>query len=119
MAAQMMRRILIDHARGRKTAKRGGDRVKLTLGAVPATDPNGQVIDLLDLDDALKKLEQLNARHSAVVELRYFGGLSLEETADVLGVSTHTVRLDWSMARAWLHQHLDGHGSGEPSAKAD
>ncbi|MHC4974944.1 MAG: sigma-70 family RNA polymerase sigma factor [Planctomycetota bacterium] len=115
VAARMMRRVLIDHARSRGTAKRGGDRLKVTLNELPGPSSDG-VTDMLDLDDALRRLKEHKERHAAVVELRFFGGLTHEETAEVLGVSSHTVRLDWSMARAWLHQQLDaGPPTGSPS----
>ena len=111
MAAQIMRRVLVDLARTRDRAKRGRGRLHVSLSeaeqlpAVPSTD-------LIALDDALRTLESLDARQSRVVELRFFGGLSLEETAHVLNVSVGTVRRDWSLARAWLFRELS---SGRPT----
>lgn len=108
MAAQIMRRVLVDEARARGRAKRGHGQVHVSLseaGNLAEVDS----IDLVALDDALKSLETLDARHARVVELRYFGGLSLEETAHVLEVSVGTVRRDWNLARAWLYRELGGH----------
>jgi RNA polymerase sigma factor (TIGR02999 family) len=106
MASQIMRRILVDHARAQHREKRGGDALNVTLSrvAVPLETPR----DLVALDDALQALEKLSPRQSRVVELRFFGGLSLEETAEVLEVSVGTVRRDWSLARAWLYRELSG-----------
>jgi RNA polymerase sigma factor (TIGR02999 family) len=108
MAARIMRRVLVDVARTRRRAKRGGGQLHVTLSEA-ADVPAGAHVDLVALDDALKNLETLDARQSRVVELRFFGGLSLEETAHVLGVSVGTVRRDWSLARAWLFRELGGH----------
>jgi RNA polymerase sigma factor (TIGR02999 family) len=107
VAASIMRRILVDAARARGRAKRGGDALQVSLAdvpdmAVPATQ------DLVALDDALKTLETLNPRQSQVVELRFFGGLSLEEAAEALKVSVGTVRRDWSLAQTWLYRELSG-----------
>ena len=107
VAASIMRRILVDAARARGRAKRGGDALQVSLAdvpdmAVPATQ------DLVALDDALKTLETLNPRQSRVVELRFFGGLSLEEAAEALKVSVGTVRRDWSLAQTWLYRELSG-----------
>jgi RNA polymerase sigma factor (TIGR02999 family) len=105
LAAQMMRRILVDHARRQHAAKRGGAEPKLSLdeavwvSAAPAPD-------LTALDDALTRLAGLDPQHSRLVELRFFGGLTIEETAEVLGVSPATVKRDWSMAKAWLYREL-------------
>jgi len=101
----MIRRILIDHARSRGFAKRGGDAQRLPLDQVlVAAQARG--IDVLALDEALNTLARIDARKSRVVELRYFGGLSIEETAEVLGVSSDTAKRDWRMARAWLLAEL-------------
>ena len=106
LAAQLMRRILVDAARTRRRAKRGRGELHLSLsGAADVAIPRSA--DLVALDDALKTLEGLNPRHSRVVELRFFGGLSLEEVAHVLDVSVGTVRRDWSLAQAWLYRELD------------
>jgi RNA polymerase sigma-70 factor (ECF subfamily) len=109
-AAQVMRHILVDSARARRTGKRGGGAVRVTLSdaLVVAGDRN---VDLVALDEALQALATLNARQSRVVELRYFGGLSLEETAEVVGVSPTTVSQDWAIARMWLRRELGG-GTG-------
>lgn len=107
VAAQIMRRILVDVARTRDRAKRGRGQIHVSLSEA-ADVPSGQAIDLVALDDALKTLEALNPRQSRVVELRFFGGLSLEEAAHVLGVSVGTVRRDWSLAQAWLFRELGG-----------
>jgi RNA polymerase sigma factor (TIGR02999 family) len=105
VAARLMRQILVEHARARQAQKRGRSVWKLSL--IPplqrSRDSSGE---LIALDDALKSLEQLSPRQSRVVELRFFGGLSVEETAEVLGTSARTVRRDWSVARAWLHGEL-------------
>ena len=106
VAAEMIRRVLVDHARGHLAAKRGGAAQRITLS--DATDsPEADPIDLLDLNEALDELGVLNERHRRVVELRFFGGLSVEESAHVLEVSPQTVRLDWRMARGWLRQRLE------------
>jgi RNA polymerase sigma factor (TIGR02999 family) len=107
MAAQIMRRVLVDMARARARAKRGGRPLHVSLSEA-AQLPLGKSVDLVALDDALQSLGALNARQSQVVELRFFGGLDLEETAHVLGVSVGTVRRDWSLARAWLFRELSG-----------
>lgn len=107
VAAQIMRRILVDHARRHRASKRGGFQQKLTLDeAVDYSQPRD--VDLVALDDALNALAQLDARQSRIVELRFFGGLSIEETAEALGVSPATVKVDWSMAKAWLRREIGG-----------
>jgi RNA polymerase sigma-70 factor, ECF subfamily len=105
MAAKIMRRVLVDVARTRDRAKRGRGQVHVSLSEA-AQVASGDAVDLVALDDALTGLEALDARQSRVVELRFFGGLSLEETAHVLDVSVGTVRRDWSLARAWLFREL-------------
>ena len=102
VASQVMRRILVDYARGRLRVKRGGNPTKLPLAEafVIATD---RCDELLALDEALERLAQLDARQSRVVELRFFGGLTVEETATVLGISPKTVKREWSTAKAWLY----------------
>jgi RNA polymerase sigma-70 factor, ECF subfamily len=107
VAAQMMRRILVDFARSRKRVKRGGQALEVSLSEA-ANAPHMQNVDVIALDEALKSLEELDPRQSRVVELRFFGGLSLDETAEALGVSVATVRRDWSLARAWLFRELSG-----------
>jgi RNA polymerase sigma-70 factor (ECF subfamily) len=105
VSAQLMRRILVDFARSRGYQKRGGGALAVSLDeAAFVSDDKGA--DLVALDEALKSLAKLDARQSKVVELRFFGGLSVDETAEVLKVSSGTVRRDWSLARAWLHREL-------------
>jgi RNA polymerase sigma factor (TIGR02999 family) len=107
VASQMMRRILVDHARNRAYAKRGGGALTLALDDVVGT-PQRREIDLVALDDALDSLAKLDERQSRMVELRFFGGLSIEETSEVLGVSTPTVKREWASARAWLFREISG-----------
>ncbi len=105
ISAQIMRRILIDHARRHAYAKRGGGARQVSLEEVAAVIPD-QGRELVRLDEALKSLAERDPRRSQVVELRYFGGLNNEEIAGVLNVSENTVTRDWNMARAWLYQQL-------------
>lgn len=107
ISAQIMRRILIDHARRHAYDKRGGGAQKVSLDetAIIAGD---RASDMLLLDEALKRLAEMDPRRGQVVELRYFGGLNNEEIADVLKISENTVTRDWNMARAWLYQELSG-----------
>ena len=105
IAARMMRRILIDYAVQRRAQKRGGDQVHVPLEEA-ALLPDGQSRELLELDDALQRLEAIDARHARVVEYRIFGGMSIEETAEALDISPATVKRDWNMARAWLNREL-------------
>jgi len=107
LAATTMRRILVSHARKHRSAKRGRGGVAVTLCEDHAI-AEARDVDLLALDAALTKLETIDARQCRVVELRYFGGLTIEETAAELGVSPATVKLDWSLARAWLFRELSG-----------
>lgn len=107
MAARLMREILVDHARRRNAGKRGAAVATVALGEVDPAAPETS-IDLLALDHALAELSRLESRLSQVVELRFFGGLSIAETADTLAVSPATVERDWVMAKAWLHQRLSG-----------
>jgi RNA polymerase sigma factor (TIGR02999 family) len=106
-ASRAMRQVLIDHARKRRADKRGGDADFVTLG-----DEAGQADaftgELLDLDEALCALAEANPRHARVVECRFFGGMSVEDTAVALGVSPRTVKNDWALARAWLFEALRG-----------
>ncbi|MBX3317634.1 MAG: sigma-70 family RNA polymerase sigma factor [Phycisphaeraceae bacterium] len=105
VAAQAMRRILVDHARARKRLKRGGARQRVDLSSgIAATGPSE--VDLLALDDAMEKLAQIDERQARVVELRFFGGLNVDEVAEALGVSKRTVEGDWTIARAWLRREL-------------
>ena len=105
LCAQIIRRILVDHARNRLRAKRGGDMIQVSLDeALLGTRARG--IELLDLDRALCSLSEFDARKGRVVELRYFGGLSVEETATILQISPETVLRDWKMAKTWLFREL-------------
>jgi RNA polymerase sigma-70 factor, ECF subfamily len=105
IAAQAMRHILVDYARERHTAKRGGGARPISLEEA-ALVTQERAAEVIALDDALKELEELSKRQSRVVELRYFGGLSVKETAAVLEVSPDTVMRDWTMAKTWLHRAL-------------
>ncbi len=113
IAAQAMRRILVDYARARRASKRGGGLVPVPLdeGADAASTPGPALDDLLAVDAALEALEAIDDFAARVVELRYFGGLSVEETAGTLNVSPATVKREWSLARAWLYRRL----AGEPA----
>jgi RNA polymerase sigma-70 factor (ECF subfamily) len=109
IAAQAMRRILVDHARTRHRDKRGGDAENLPLEAAEfATASGGPSVDLIALDEALSRLAALDERQSRIVELRFFSGMSVEETAEALGVSQATVKNEWRSAKAWLFQELNG-----------
>ena len=107
IAAQMMRRILVDHARTKKRAKRGGSDVKVSLADATIL-VNERDLDVVALDEALTRLAKIDEQQSRVVELRFFSGLTVEETAEVMGISPATVKRDWSMAKAWLHRELTG-----------
>ena len=112
MCARMMRQILVDHARARQSQKRGGDRHRVTLDDNAAVSES-KGVELLALDDALNRLEAIHPRKSDVVEMRFFGGLSAEETAEVLEVSRMTVERDWNFARAWLQAAMNGENIDE------
>lgn len=105
-AAQAMRRVLIDHARAKRASKRGSGEVHFSLLENDAS-VNGLDVDMLDLERAISALEKINERLARVVEMRYFAGFTIEETADVLESSTATVKRDWSYARAWLIDYMD------------
>ena len=105
LAGQMMRRILVDYARNRGYAKRGGGAVQVSLDEELIVS-NERTAAIVALDDALQKLAGLDERKSRLVELRFFGGLSIEETAEVLGVSPGTVMRDWTLAKAWLRREM-------------
>jgi RNA polymerase sigma-70 factor (ECF subfamily) len=107
LCAQMTRRILVDHARRRMSTKRGGDALQVPLDEM-LLQVEASGIEVIALDSALQSLAQIDARKTRLVELRYFGGLSLEEAAEVLGVSSETAKRDWKMARAWLYTQLTG-----------
>ena len=102
-----MRRILVDHARRRDVEKRGGSQIRLTLDEALAIAPETDV-DVLAIDEALNRLANLDPQQARVVELRFFSGLNVEETATALGVSPKTVKRDWSLARAWLRREIGG-----------
>jgi RNA polymerase sigma factor (TIGR02999 family) len=107
MAAQMMRQILIDHARKAVAAKRGGHAVTVTLDESDVASPeNTAGIDLIALDDAMNQLAVLDPRQSRIVELRFFGGLSIEETAEAVEISPATAKREWATARVWLHRTI-------------
>lgn len=111
VAARVMRHILIDYARQRKRTKRGGGRPHLSLDRAVVFSED-RVEELLSLDQALSQLETVDQRLCRVVECRYFGGLTIEETAEVLEISPATVKRDWLMAKAWLRRSLDGNSEG-------
>jgi RNA polymerase sigma-70 factor (ECF subfamily) len=105
IAARLMRRILVDEARKRNSAKRGGDAMQVSLDEATSVAQE-QAANVVALDDALRSLEAIDARQSEIVELRFFGGLSIEQTAGVLKVSPGTVMRDWTFARAWLKNEM-------------
>ena len=113
VAAQMMRRVLVDHARSRDAVKRGGSVIKVSLDEArdPAVESGP---DVVALDDALKSLEVLDPRKSRIVELRFFSGLSIDETAEVLDISPATVSREWTTARAWLYRQMARSGTSSP-----
>ncbi len=104
-AAELMRRVLVDHARRKLAGKRGGDAIRIVLDDV-LEEPMEENLDLLGLDEALEELAALAPRQSKVIELRFFGGLSVEDVAEVLKVSERTVKRDWRLARIWLFRRL-------------
>jgi RNA polymerase sigma-70 factor (ECF subfamily) len=105
IAAQLMRRILVDHARTKKRAKRGGSDVRISLSEA-TLKTRAQDLDIVALDEALERLAAIDEQQSKIVELRFFSGLTVEETAEVLSISPATVKRDWSMAKAWLHREI-------------
>jgi RNA polymerase sigma factor (TIGR02999 family) len=104
LAAQMMRQILVDHARKHSAAKRGGNAVTVALDEDSSVAQKS--LDLLALDDAMKRLADLDPRQCQIVELRFFGGLSIEETAEAVKISPATTKREWATARLWLHQAM-------------
>jgi RNA polymerase sigma factor (TIGR02999 family) len=111
VAAKVMRRILVDYARTRGRAKRGGDFIRATFDESLDVGPDHTVertLELLEIDQALEQLAERDGRQAKVVEMRFFGGLSVEETAEVLGISAPTVVREWAMAKAWLHGVISG-----------
>ena len=107
ISAQLMRRILVDHARAKHRAKRGGSDLRVTLDEATAVVRDRE-IDLVALDEALNRLAKIDLQQSRVVELRFFSGLNVEETAEALRVSPATVKRDWSVAKAWLYREISG-----------
>ena len=107
IAARMIRRILVDYARRRSADKRGGGKVNITLDEEQVATPESR-LDLVVLDDAMVALAGLDPDLAALVELRFFGGLTIKETAETLGVSPATVKREWATARAWLHREISG-----------
>jgi RNA polymerase sigma factor (TIGR02999 family) len=105
LSARLMRRVLVDHARRQRRGKRGGDAVTIAFDEA-AVVPRESTADLVAIDDALNALATHDVRKSQIVELRFFGGLSVEETAEVLKISSRTVKREWSLARAWLYCQL-------------
>jgi RNA polymerase sigma-70 factor, ECF subfamily len=113
VAGQVMRRILVDYARTHNAGKRGGGAFGLPFNDSLALGGTG-TIDIVEIDLALDRLEKWDRRQCRIVELRYFAGLSVDETAEVLGISTRTVKRDWNFARAWLYRELQRGGSNGP-----
>jgi len=107
VASQIMRRILVDHARAQQTQKRGGDQNHLLLCEDTSLGEEEQPIDILDLEEALQKLADLDERHCRIVELRFFAGLTINQTATVLGVAPRTVDAEWALAKSWLRSQLE------------
>jgi RNA polymerase sigma factor (TIGR02999 family) len=105
LGAQIMRRVLVDYARARRATKRDGSLQRIPLNDSLAMSDE-QSSEILAVNEALDRLAQIDARQSRIVELRFFGGLTVEETADALGISPKTVKRDWSVARAWLHREV-------------
>lgn len=118
-AANAMRRVLVDYARSRRSAKRGGEAIQLTLDE--ASDVPDKCVELLLIHDCLDRLSMLDERQSRIVELRFFGGLSIEETAELEGISPMTVKREWAVARAWLFREISGTKtkSGQPATRVD
>ena len=108
VAARMMRRVLVDHARARHAEKRGGDAIFVSLDAAAEASPDTPVVEVLAIDEALERLASLDPDQVQIIELRYFAGLTVEETARVVGRSPRTVKREWRLAKAWLHRELRG-----------
>lgn len=115
VASNIMRRILVDHARSKNAAKRGKGVQRITLDERLLQEGSSDEVDLIELDERLTELASLHPRQARVVEMRYFAGMSVEETAAALDVSVSTVKGDWRIARAWLASRLGGHRSAEVS----
>ncbi|HYZ86110.1 MAG TPA: sigma-70 family RNA polymerase sigma factor [Bryobacteraceae bacterium] len=116
VAAQIIRRILVDHARTHNAEKRGGGAYKLALDDALGVAEREKDINLVALDEALTHLAQIDPQQSRIVELRFFGGLSIEDTSAILGISPATVKRDWNMAKAWLYRDLSGRAVAEGKA---
>lgn len=114
IAANLMRRVLVDHARGRNRVKRGAGGQRVTLSEAAEVAAGSQAPELLDLDEALSHLSAVDPRKGTIVELRYFGGLTVEETAVHLGISAETVNREWRRAKAFLHRELGSGREGAP-----
>lgn len=112
IAAQLMRRILVDHARAKKRTKRGGSDIRVSFNEANVRAPS-QNLDIVALDEALARLSEIDEQQSRIVELRFFSGLTVEETAAVLAISPATVKRDWSMAKAWLHREISDEAEHE------
>lgn len=106
VAATLMRRVLVDHARAHRAAKRGGEAIFVSLGVAEQTPSDAHVADVMAIDEALGRLGELDPEQVRIVELRYFAGLTIEETAQVVGRSPRTVKREWQLARAWLYREL-------------
>jgi len=118
VAAQLMRRILVDHARSRVAAKRGGQALRIPFDDAAEVAAHPAETDVLLLNQAMERLAELDERQAKVVELRYFGGLTVEEAAAFLDVSEVTVKRDWAMAKAWLYRELRGQPSAPPPSES-
>jgi RNA polymerase sigma factor (TIGR02999 family) len=108
IAARLMRRILVDHARARQTKKRGASAIRVSLSAVADQAEDSGIADVLAINEALERLALLDAEQVRIIELRFFAGLTVEETAHVIGRSARTVKREWSLAKAWLYRELRG-----------
>ena len=106
VATRVMRRVLVDHARARATLRRGGERLRLGLNEVAAPAPGGRDLDLLALDECLRRLAAIEPRQASIVEYRFFGGLTLEEIAEEMGIGARTVDREWASAKSWLHREM-------------
>jgi RNA polymerase sigma factor (TIGR02999 family) len=115
LAARLMRRIIVDDARRRQREKRGGDAVLVPIDGMQISAPAGvDVVDVLQLDRALTELEAMDADQSRIVELRFYGGLTIEETAEVMGVSLATIKREWALAKSWLYRALTDRRGASP-----
>lgn len=113
IAAQLMRRVLVDHARARLAEKRDGGRLIVSLDAAADVEATSPLTDVLAIDEALRRLGQIDPDQQRIVELRFFAGLTVDETAHVLGRSPRTVKREWQLAKAWLFRELSGRSRGE------